>query len=139
MVHNEHSISLPVLNDDALSPDVEAMTSVRIVAGLRVFTDTCELFDIIGDILSTLYCNNGAVMSSIKIHTQHAPMLSHMMALNGRLEAYLITIPDFLRVFIEGSEQTDSIDISDSTLTIQQAISCRYRTTTYTNLVIPNR
>jgi hypothetical protein len=137
MVHNEHSVKLPVLNDDALSLDDEAMTEATLVAGLRDFTDTCVLFDIIGDILSVLYCNNGAVMPSIKKHTQHAPMLSQIMALNGRLEAYLITIPDFLRTFIEGREHANSKNISASTLTIQQAISCRYQITLDATLLDP--
>jgi hypothetical protein len=127
MVHNDHSVKLPVLDDDALSPNDEAMTEVTVVADLPDFTDICELFDIIGDILFTLYCNNGAVLPSIKKHTQHAPILSQIMALNGRLEAYLFAIPNFLRTFIEGREHTNSKNFSASTLTIQQAISCRYQ------------
>jgi hypothetical protein len=136
MVHNEHSVKLPVLDDDALSPDNEAITEATLVAGLPDFTDICELFDIIGDILSTLYCNNGAVMPSIKKHTQHAPILSQIMALNGRLEAYLNAIPNFVRTFIEGREHTNSKDFPASTLTIQQAISCRYQITLDATFVV---
>ncbi|KAI4843952.1 hypothetical protein E4T44_06466 [Aureobasidium sp. EXF-8845] len=128
MICGEHSIPLPVLGDDALNPQsVETSTSMKVFPGVNVFTHTCELFDIIGDILSTLYCNNGALMPPVTDQFQNARTLAQIMALNGRMEAYLITLPDFLHTFIEGSEQTRSIDISGPVLTIQQAISCRYR------------
>jgi hypothetical protein len=124
MIRDQHSIPLPVLGDDDLSPDDDNPTSIKLVTSLRIFTYTCELLDIIGDILSTLYCNNGAVLSTRK-HTLHAPTLSKSMALNGRLEAFLLTLPDFLRTFVEGSQQTNYGSLSGSTRTIQQAISCR--------------
>jgi hypothetical protein len=99
---------------------------MRSFSHVNVFTYACELFSIIGDILSTLYCNNGALLPPSANQMQHAQTLSQVMALNGRLEAYLITIPRSLRTFIEGSEQTNPIDNLGPGLVIQQAISCRY-------------
>lgn len=128
MIHNEHNIPLPVLGDVALrSPSKETSASMRSIYGVGNFTSTCELFSIIGDILSTLYCNNGALMAPAADKLQHAQILSQVMALNGRLEAYFTTMPDSFRIFIEGSEETETIEISNPTLVARQAISCRYR------------
>ncbi|CAD0111314.1 unnamed protein product, partial [Aureobasidium uvarum] len=127
MVHSDHSVSLPVVGDDALRQQGgELPASREPTHGLHIFRYACELFGIVGDILSTLYCNNGALLpASADLH-QRSRTLSQIMGLNGQLEAYLITIPDFLRIGIDGPEQVDLDDLSKPMLAIQQAISCRY-------------
>lgn len=127
MIHDTYSIPLPVFGDCALRPpsDVD-LARTKNISSIDLFTHTCELFDIIGDILSTLYCNNGALAAPAASQRQHVQSLSQMMALNGRLEAYLKTLSDPLRTFIEGSVQRDSIEISSTLRVAHQAISCRY-------------
>jgi hypothetical protein len=126
MIHGEHSIPLPLLGDDDLCPQsVEPPTSMKPISNINIFTHTCELFGIMGDILSTLYCNNGALMPAATNPLQNTRTLSQIMALNGRLEAYLFTIPIYLRTIVEGSVQVNFVDTSGPTLTVQHAISCR--------------
>jgi hypothetical protein len=127
MIHGERSVSLPVLGDDDISPQsFDPTTSMKSSYEVRIFTHTCGLFSIIGDILSTLYCNNGSLIPPTANQLENARTLSQIMALNGRLEAYLITIPKHIRTIIEGSVQINSVDTSGPTLTIQHAITCRY-------------
>jgi hypothetical protein len=126
MIHGEHSIPLPLLGDDDLcTQSVEPPTSMKPISSVDIFTHTCELFAIIGDILSTLYCNNGALMPLATDPLQHTRTLSQIMALNGRLEAYLFTIPRYPREIIDGSVQINFVDTPGPTLTFQHAISCR--------------
>lgn len=127
MVHDEHSIPLPVFGDVALHPPGDvALARTKNIFSVNLFTDTCELFCIVGDILSTLYCNNGALIAPAANQRQNVENLSQIMALNGRLEAYLMTLSLPLRTFIEGSVQTDSIEISSTSRVANQAIACRY-------------
>ncbi|KAG9666292.1 hypothetical protein KCU99_g9808, partial [Aureobasidium melanogenum] len=113
MIQGEHNISLPVLGDDALSPDAQAFSDpIESLSDLSIFRYTCSLFSLVGDILTTLYCNNGALLP--------------IMALNGRLEAYLITLPEYIRGFIEGREEIVSQNTLPPKPLYQQAISCRY-------------
>jgi hypothetical protein len=126
MIHGEHSIPLPLLGDDDLCPqNIEPPTPVKSISSVEIFTHVCDLFGIIGDILSTLYRNNGALMPVATDPLQNTRTLSQIMALNGRLEAYLLTIPRYIGTIIEGSVQIDFVDTPGSTLTIQHAITCR--------------
>lgn len=127
MVHDTHSIPLPVFGDCALHPPTNAAVApTKIISSVNFFTHTCELFSIIGDILSTLYCNNGALIAPAANQRQHIQTLSQIMALNGRLDAYLMMLSLPLRNFIEGSVQIDSIEVSSPLRVAHQAISCRY-------------
>lgn len=127
MIHDTYSIPLPVSGDCALHPPNDvALARTKNISSVNLFTHTCELFDIIGDILSTLYCNNGALIAPAANQRQHVQSLSQIMALNGRLEAYLMTLSDPLRTFIEGGVRRDSTEISNTLRVANQAISCRY-------------
>lgn len=127
MIQGEHSIALPVLGDDALISESEMPSYLtESLSDLSIFRYTCELFSVVGDILTTLYCNNGALLPASTDTRGQSETLSQIMALNGRLEAYLITLPDYIRDFIQGREQTVSQDAPHPMLLYQQAISCRY-------------
>ncbi|KAI4752471.1 hypothetical protein E4T51_14367 [Aureobasidium sp. EXF-12344] len=127
MIQSEHNISLPVLGDDALSPEGQAFSGpVGSLSDLSIFRYTCELFSVVGDILTTLYCNNGALLPASTDTRWQSQILSQIMALNGRLEAYRITLPEHIRGFIEGREETVSQNTLPPKPLYQQAISCRY-------------
>ncbi|KAK6002159.1 hypothetical protein QM012_001797 [Aureobasidium pullulans] len=127
MIQSEHNISLPILCDDALGPESEAASiPLESLSDLSIFRYTCELFSLVGDILTTLYCNNGALLPLGTDTRWQSRMLSQIMALNGRLEGYLITLPDYIRDFIQGNAQNISQDTLHPMLLYQQAISCRY-------------
>ncbi|KAI5195672.1 hypothetical protein E4T39_08141 [Aureobasidium subglaciale] len=124
MIRSGHSISLPMLSDDTLSvQDEETPSSVRMTCDLPIFRCNCDLFDIVGEILSTLYCDNGALSSIEYSRDQRSRILSHMASLNGRLEAFLISIPDHIRDFIVGRAHIAPDDVS---VLNAHAVSCRF-------------
>ncbi|CAC9890749.1 unnamed protein product [Aureobasidium pullulans] len=128
MVQDECTIPLPMLSDNALNLE-EGNTSsgVDTSSDLCVFRSTCDLFGILGEILSTIYQNNGALLRTTAAQNQASQTLSHIMGLNGRLDAYLISTPPYIRSFIEETEPPTANTVSDTILIHQQAISCRYR------------
>ncbi|KAG9530803.1 hypothetical protein KCU93_g2329, partial [Aureobasidium melanogenum] len=127
MIQGEHNISLPVLGDDALSPDGQAFSDlIESLSDLSIFRYTCSLFSLVGDILTTLYCNDGALLPASTDIRWQTRILSQIMALNGRLEAYLITLPEYIRGFIGGREEIVSQNTLPPKPLYQQAISCRY-------------
>ncbi|KAH0361842.1 hypothetical protein KCU65_g8464, partial [Aureobasidium melanogenum] len=127
MIQVEHNIPMPVLGDAALSPEDRAFSgSVESLSDLSIFRYTCDLFNLVGDILTTLYCNNGALLPASTDTKWQSRILSQIMALNGRLEAYLHTLPENIRDFTEGHEQNILQNTPQPMLLCQQAISCRY-------------
>jgi len=127
MIHGEHSMPLPLLNDHEFSQQSnETSNSTRSSPGVQIFAFTCELFRITGDILSTLYCNNGTLMPPATNENQHIRELSQIMAFNGQLDAYLISIPEFLRTLVERREQSNPTKNANSGLVARHTISCRY-------------
>lgn len=137
MIQGEHNISLPVLGDDALSPDAQAFSDpIESLSDLSIFRYTCSLFSLVGDILTTLYCNNGALLPVSTDTRWQSQILSQIMALNGRLEAYLITLPEYIRGFIEGREEIVSQNTLPPKPLYQQAISCRYLRWRYGMLLV---
>ncbi|KAG9563507.1 hypothetical protein KCU71_g6540, partial [Aureobasidium melanogenum] len=108
MIQGEHIISLPVLGDDALSPEGAAFSGpVELLSDLSIFRYTSLL------------------PASTDTRWQ-SRILSQIMALNGRLEAYLLTLPEYIRGFIEGREEIVSKNTLPPKPLYQQAISCRY-------------
>ncbi|THZ62828.1 hypothetical protein D6C86_03437 [Aureobasidium pullulans] len=127
MVQGECTIPLPMLSDDALSIEGGNTSSgVDTSSDLCVFRSTCDLFGILGEILSTIYQNNGALLRTTAAQNQASQTLSHIMGLNGRLDAYLISTPPYIRSFIEETEPPTANTVSETILIHQQAISCRY-------------
>ncbi|KAG9581153.1 hypothetical protein KCU77_g11882, partial [Aureobasidium melanogenum] len=125
MIQSDHNISLPVLGDDALSPEGQAFSDpVELLSDLSIFRYTCDLFSLVGDILTTLYCNNGALLPASTDTRWQTQILSQIMALNGRLEAYLITLPEYIRGFIEEREEIVPQNTLPPKPLYQQAISC---------------
>jgi len=128
MIRDEHRIPLPTLSDDAFGPQSDQIsTSTSPSPGNYIFAYTCDLFCILGDILCTLYCNNGALLQPDANQIQHARTLSQVMALNGQLEANLMTAPAWLREFIDKSDQYNTAEFTVPAFAMQRAISCRYK------------
>lgn len=128
MVQDECTIPLPILSDNALSLEAgNTLSGVDTSSDLCVFRSTCDLFGILGEVLSTIYQNNGALLRTTAAQNQASQTLSHIMGLNGRLDAYLISTPPYIRSFIEETEPPTANTVSDTILIHQQAISCRYR------------
>jgi hypothetical protein len=128
MVQGECTIPLPILSDNALSIEGGNTSSgVDTSSDLCVFRSTCDLFSILGEILSTIYQNNGALLRTTAAQNQASHTLSHIMGLNGRLDAYLISTPPYIRSFIEETEPPTANTVSETIFINQQAISCRYR------------
>ncbi|KAI5237933.1 hypothetical protein E4T43_07757 [Aureobasidium subglaciale] len=124
MIRSGHSILLPMLSDETLSvQDKETPSSVRTTCELSIFRCNCDLFDVVGEILSALYCDNGALKSVESSRDQRSRSLSHIASLNGRLEAFLVSIPDHIRDFIEGRGRIAADDIS---VLNEHAVSCRF-------------
>ncbi|TIA29914.1 hypothetical protein D6C78_09933 [Aureobasidium pullulans] len=127
MVQGECTIPLPILSDNALSIEGGNTSSgVDTSSDLCVFRSTCDLFSILGEILSTIYQNNGALLRTTAAQNQASHTLSHIMGLNGRLDAYLISTPPYIRSFIEETEPPTANTVSETIFIHQQAISCRY-------------
>ncbi|THX83100.1 hypothetical protein D6D08_04675 [Aureobasidium pullulans] len=113
MVQGECTIPLPILSNNALNLE-EGNTSsgVDTSSDLCVFRSTCDLFSILGEILSTIYQNNGALLRTTAAQNQASQTLSHIMGLNGRLDAYLISTPPYIRSFIEETEPPTANTVS---------------------------
>ncbi|THY01287.1 hypothetical protein D6D01_10375 [Aureobasidium pullulans] len=63
MVQGECTIPLPMLSDNALGIEGgNTLSGVDTSSDLCVFRSTCDLFSILGEILSTIYQNNGALL-----------------------------------------------------------------------------
>lgn len=127
MVQGECNIPLPMLSDNALSIEGgNTLSGDDTSSDLCVFRSTCDLFGILGEILSTIYQNNGALLRTTAAQNQALQALSRIMGLNGRLDAYLISTPPYIRSFIEETESPTANTVSDTILINQQAISYRY-------------
>ncbi|THX31867.1 hypothetical protein D6D10_08253 [Aureobasidium pullulans] len=113
MVQDECTIPLPILSDNALSLEAgNTLSGVDTSSDLCVFRSTCDLFGILGEVLSTIYQNNGALLRTTAAQNQASQTLSHIMGLNGRLDAYLISTPPYIRSFIEETEPPTANTVS---------------------------
>ncbi|CAD0084333.1 unnamed protein product, partial [Aureobasidium vineae] len=126
MIQGQNSIPLPVLDDNAMSLQGEVFVPVTPTSAIQTFRYTCKLFGIVEDVVSTLYHNNGSLLPASVDRCQHSQILLQVMGLNGRLEAYLISLPILIRDFIDGCEHTNPDGAWKPLLATQHAISCRF-------------
>jgi hypothetical protein len=117
MIGRSTTVPIPALVDDEyLSDKIEASQPAGVQSRLGLFVSSCELFEILEEILDLFYRDggNGA--------THTAELVTPVLDFNRRLDKFVDNVPDYLR--IQGREQAPATE--DHIQLQQQVLFCRY-------------
>lgn len=122
MVDRSNRTPLPSLIDDEyLSTEGEGSQPMSVQPQMGLFVSSCELFDILNDILSTFYAND--VCADTDSEPDMQDMVLEVLGFNRRLDSFITSIPDYLKA--TNTCDVASMRIYNSTSLQQQVLYCR--------------
>jgi hypothetical protein len=127
MLSKSWKVPVPLLIDDEhLSVDGTGVQPPDIPSRLGLFVSSCELFEILHDILATFYVDESGADSSKQLHPQTPgrDIITDVLSFNRRLDEFVESIPEYLHV-----TEISQVIVSEKNTCIhlqQQVLYCRY-------------
>ncbi|EME41620.1 C6 transcription factor-like protein [Dothistroma septosporum NZE10] len=123
MIGRLTDVPAPALVDDEYLSDRDiGVQPSSVPSRLGLFVSSCQLFDLLEEILELFYRHNSSVSSPKQPNgsTKASELLAPVLDLNRRLDKFVENVPGYLQVPINGSGAEDHIHLQ------QQVLYCRF-------------
>ena len=126
MISQSTNIPVPKLVDDEyLSSEGEGIQPPDIPSRMGLFVSTCGLFDILGDVLSSIYVKDLGFTTprGNETSTRFPEMIADALQFNRRLDTFIGSIPEYLQ-----TKDISRTTISEKNTCVhlqQQVLFCR--------------